>query len=274
MSSYNGEDPNCKQYSRHSQRHPLPGEYDSAGQFGSHMVGASRSSRGERFSQSLMQGQLQRSTEASKQMLYGTFGNLVASLEEFEQRELKEKGISKRLSRSNIAIPDQRHKKFADVKSNVETQILLFETQSKACPPEVRAALLEDLKRKTIAWAAVRSEKGLPENQETDRYISKVYEILAKGRTDHDIPSSKGISEGVMRDSFQAITYGDHDRQELDRSFKRDPHKKARAPDTRHSEMYDEAAKRISRALGGSGLESYLQDDIRRMRDYGPSDLK
>jgi hypothetical protein len=81
------------------------------------------------------------------------------------------------------------HNFYQKVKSNVETQILLFEAQSKACPPEVRAALLEDLKRKTIAWAAVRSEKGLPENQETDRYISKVYEILAKGRTDHDIPS-------------------------------------------------------------------------------------
>jgi hypothetical protein len=51
-------------------------------------------------------------------MLYGTFGNLVASLEEFEQRELKELGTSKRLSRSNIAIPDQRHKKFADVSVN------------------------------------------------------------------------------------------------------------------------------------------------------------
>lgn len=255
--------------SRNNVRNSGPYGYGSHGCRGPQMAGASRS-----HWHSQIQCQLQRSTEASKQMLYGTFGNLIASLEEFEKRELKDYGTSKKLSTSNIAIPDQRHKQNADVKSIVETQILLFETQSKACPPDVRDALLEDLKRKTIAWTAVRSEQGLPENQETDRYISKVYEILAMGRTSHEVPSSKGITEGVMRDSFQAIIYGNHDRQELDRSFKRDRHKKARAPDTRHSGMYDEAAKRISRAGGRSDLESYLQDDIQRLRYNVPSNLQ
>ncbi|XP_060584564.1 uncharacterized protein LOC132740638 [Ruditapes philippinarum] len=119
MSWRKDEDLACKPYSRHSQRHPSPYyENDSPGYYESHMAGASRSFRGASLSQSQMQGQLQRSTEASKQMLYGTFGNLIASLEEFEQRELKEQRTSKSLSRSNIAIPDQRHKNFEDVSLN------------------------------------------------------------------------------------------------------------------------------------------------------------
>ena len=71
------------------------------------------------------------------------------------------------------------------IKSNVECQLLIFEKQTKACPPEALAEVHEDLRHRTIAWSAVRSEKGIQYNQQTDMYIMKLYEILAKGGTSH-----------------------------------------------------------------------------------------
>ena len=47
---------------------------------------------------------------ASKQMLFGVFGNLLAIIEEFEQRT-----INGRVPRSAIALPDQKHKDLEDV---------------------------------------------------------------------------------------------------------------------------------------------------------------
>lgn len=238
----------------------------------SQMPGASKGYRDQSSRKTQMQSQLQRSVEASKQMLYGTFENLIASLEEYERREQNQKGISKPLNRSNIRTPDQRRKNFEDVKSNVETQILLFETQSKACPPEVLTALKEELRHRVLGWTAVRSD--IPGLHATDGYIAKVYEILARGKTDHNIPTCKNVTEDVMRDSFQAIINGDHDRQKLDSSFKNDPRKKAAAPDTRHSEMFEEGARRISGAYGRPDLNSCLQCDIQKMQSYGPRDIK
>lgn len=247
---------------RHFTSLPVP-QYDK-----SQMSGASKDFR----DQTQMQSQLQRSVEASKQMLYGTFENLIASLEEYEKREQNMKGISKPLNMSNIRRPDQRRKKDEDVKSNVETQILLFETQSKACPPEALTALKEDLRHRILGWTAVRSD--IPGLHTTDGYIAKVYEILAKGQTAHNIPTCENVSEDVMRDSFQAIIYGDHDRQKLDSSFKKDPRKKAAAPDIRHSEMFEEGARRISGAYGRPDLNFCLQRDVQKMQSYGPRDMK
>jgi hypothetical protein len=75
----------------------------------------------------------------------------------------------------------------------VECQLLLFETQTKACPPEVLAALREELKNRTLGWSAVRAEMNLKEIHQTDLYITKLYEILAKGGTFHQ-PFNRYIS--------------------------------------------------------------------------------
>lgn len=64
----------------------------------------------------------------------------------------------------------------------------MFENQTKACPPEAFAELKNDLRRRTISWAAVRSESGIEGIQQTDIYISKLYEVLAKGSTKHYFP--------------------------------------------------------------------------------------
>lgn len=214
-------------------------------------------------SQSQMQNQLQRSKEASKQMLYGTFGNALAILEEFEERE-NAMLRGRPLPKSRIHIPDQKYKSNDDIESIVNTQILLFETQTRACPPEVLQELKDELKRRTIAWAAVREEMGIKGVHKTDMYVAKMYEILAKGRTQHTIPDRRGVTEEVMRDSYQKMLHGDHDRRMVDESFKRDPSRRAAAPDTRTSEMYHEGAQRITRARGNNDLDADLHQSVRK----------
>ena len=68
----------------------------------------------------------------------------------------------------------------------MQTQLLLFETQQRACPKEVSASINKELRKKTLHWAAVRHEKKMPIN-ETDKYICQLYEVLAKGKTKHEI---------------------------------------------------------------------------------------
>ncbi|XP_053390660.1 uncharacterized protein LOC128553505 [Mercenaria mercenaria] len=220
------------------------------------------------------QHQLQRSVEASKQMLYGVFGNVITILEEYERRELAKYRMEHNMPKSDIYIPDQTHKNFEDIKSNVDTQLLLFETQTKACPPEALAEVLDELKRRTLAWSAVRQEMGIKEIQQTDYYMSKLYEILAKGATNHGPVESQEVTEGVMKESFQAIMYGDHDRAELDREFKNNPDKKATGPNTRSSEMLQDGASRLSRARGNQELDGYLKEDVNKFQGHGPEDLK
>ncbi|XP_053395216.1 uncharacterized protein LOC128555769 [Mercenaria mercenaria] len=271
--------------SRHSQRHPIPNQRAQVPdpRVETLRKGLAMNAGGQRHfqhehpcqrqTQTQDQMQLQRPAEASKQMLYGTFSNLLTTLEEFEERELDRKGMQHRFRRSHISIPDQRHKRYEDVKCNVETQLLLFETQTKACPTKVREALHEELKRRTLGWVAVRAELSIQNIQETDRYIAKLYEILVKGRTDHKEPSGR-VTEGAMRETFQAFLYGDHDREMLDRSFRNDRDKKAKAPDTRQGEMLEEGAKRISRAYGNSGLDENLRQDLEMFTNYGPGSLR
>ena len=71
------------------------------------------------------------------------------------------------------------------IKSNVECQLLIFEKQTTFCPPGALAEVREELRHRTLAWSAVRSEKGIQDIQQTDMYIMKLYKILAKGETSH-----------------------------------------------------------------------------------------
>jgi hypothetical protein len=48
-------------------------------------------------------------------MLYGVFGNVITMLEEYEQRELAQFQMQHNMPKSEIYIPDQRHKTFDDV---------------------------------------------------------------------------------------------------------------------------------------------------------------
>ncbi|XP_053391839.1 uncharacterized protein LOC128554595 [Mercenaria mercenaria] len=219
-----------------------------------------------------MQKQLQRSVEASKQMLYGVFGNVITILEEYEKREMAKYQMQQQMPKSKIPIPEQSDKSFEDVRSIVETQLLLFETQTKVCPPEAISEVLEDLKRRTISWSAVRTEKGIKEVHATDFYVTKLYEILATGKTEHPPLERQEVSEETMREGFQAMLHGDHDREKLDREFKKDKDKKAIAPETRESEMFHDGAKRISQARGKQDLDKFLQDDVETFKNQDQRD--
>ncbi|XP_052227135.1 uncharacterized protein LOC127841967 isoform X2 [Dreissena polymorpha] len=188
----------------------------------------SSDSGGSYLMQHQAQLQGQRSMEASKQMLYKVYGNVISILEEYEQRD----SPGKRFARSDIHIPDQSRKGKDDVESIVETQLLLFETQLKACPSEVRNQLGEELKQKTIKWVAVRHGQT---QSKTDKFIAQLYEILAKGRTDHAFHSRPrpDITPEVMRENIPFLMRGKHDQATLDHSFRDDGNRKAVAPNVR-----------------------------------------
>lgn len=216
----------------------------------------------EEHRQTQSQKLLQRSAEASKQMVFGVFGNVIRILEEFERRENEMIGQQLAMTQSNIPIPNQRDKSFEDIESIVTTQILLFEAQTKACRPEVLAEIKDELRRLTINWAAVRDEKGVQGVHKTDFYLAKLYEVLVKGSTQHATPDSSCVDQQVMKDNFPLIMSGMHQKNQLDEQFRRDENLTAKAPETRTSEMSLDGAKRIAEAHGSTDMNAYLQQDL------------
>lgn len=209
-----------------------------------------------------LQKQVQRSAEASKHMVFGVFGNVIKILEEFERRENELIGKQQAMPQSKIAIANQRDKDFDDIESLVNTQLLLFETQTKVCPPEVLVEVKDMLKQMTIRWAAVREEMGIHGVHKTDIFMAKLYEILAKGKTQHNIPTCSGVTEQVMKESFPSMMKGIHDKNMVDKAYKEDKTRKAMVPDTRSSGMIYEGAHRIAKASGNRDLGTYLQNDV------------
>ncbi|XP_052227136.1 uncharacterized protein LOC127841968 [Dreissena polymorpha] len=193
--------------------------------------------------QNQAQRQDQRSKEASKQMVYSVYGNVISILEEYEQRE----SPGKRFARSDIHIPDQSRKGKDDVESIVETQLLLFENQLKACPSEVRNQLGDELKQKTIKWVAVRHGQT---HSKTDKFIAQLYEILERGRTSHAFHSRPrpDITTEVMRENIPHLMRGKHDQATIDQSFRDDRNRKAVAPNVRAGPV--DSLKRGSERLG------------------------
>ncbi|XP_052227588.1 uncharacterized protein LOC127842216 isoform X1 [Dreissena polymorpha] len=215
--------------------------------------------------------QRQRAAEASKQMLYGVYGNFVSILEEYEARTQKTKA-----ARSNIALPDQSKKSVDDVQSIVQTQLLLFETQQRACPKEVSQSVNKELRKKTLHWAAVREEKHMKPN-ETDKYICQLYEVLVKGKTKHEIleKPSKPVSAATIKENVKHIFKGKNDAMEIDQQFKQDDKKKATSPETRRSELddaYEKGAKRMK--VTRPDLKKVLDNDVKEFLDDGFDNIR
>lgn len=68
----------------------------------------------------------------------------------------------------------------------IKGQLLVFEVMSKADKSGVGASVNRELRRKTLEWAAVRTEFQLNFGK-TDKYICHLYEILASGNTHHAV---------------------------------------------------------------------------------------
>ncbi|XP_052228699.1 uncharacterized protein LOC127842939 isoform X2 [Dreissena polymorpha] len=186
--------------------------------------------------------QMQRAAEASKQMLYGVYGNFISILEEYEARTHEAKAV-----RSKIPIPDQSKKNLDDVQSIVETQLLLFETQQRACPKAISQSVNKELRQKTLHWAAVREEQNMREP----------------------------VSEETIRENMQYIFKGKHEAMEIDQEFKTDDKKKATSPETRRSELddaYTRGAKRMEQAM--PELVAVLVEDLKEFEGDGIVDTK
>ncbi|XP_052227855.1 uncharacterized protein LOC127842404 [Dreissena polymorpha] len=216
--------------------------------------------------------QRQRSHEASKQMLFGVYCNVVSTLEEYEART--NRGTT--MPKSNINLPDQSRKTLKDVRWNVQTQLLVFEEQSKACPTEVKHEVNKTLRKKTLIWAAVREENKL-EIEDTDYFICQLYEILVKGKTRHaflDKPR-KPTSYKTIQDTIPIIMIGKHNTAMLDETFKKDPKTIASSPMTRTAytdDAFKLGACRLKRIK--HGLSQDLNKDVEDFEREGPDDLK
>ncbi|XP_052227396.1 uncharacterized protein LOC127842109 isoform X1 [Dreissena polymorpha] len=212
--------------------------------------------------QHMKQTQLRRSKEASKQMLYAVFSNAMAILEQFETRE----SPSKNLQKSFLYIPDQRGKSDEDIRSILETQVLLFETQAKSCPSYVRAEVGSELRRKVLEWMAVRADKDC-NIEDTDMFAAQMYEVLVTGRTTHAFHSRTSFrrphSAATIRESMPHILGGLHSARQLDEDFRTHEEKKAVRPETRRSSSrkpIKAGAKRILHCK--PALKTQLEDDV------------
>ncbi|KAH3842807.1 uncharacterized protein LOC127876558 [Dreissena polymorpha] len=220
------------------------------------------------------QDQIQRSLEASKQMLFSVYGNLVAIVEEFERRE--DVGQKTKLPKSNIYMPDQTRKSDEDVQAVLETQLILFQQQAAACPPGVMQTARDDMKKKTLEWAAVRSEHK-HDYTAADSYIGQLYEILSQGKTHHsfyDKPSPE-IDARTIQDNMPYIMSGKHDAAMLDKDFKQNGEKRAVMPDIRQATLdhaYRRGADRIVNMK--PDLRTILMADVERFERDAPANIR
>ncbi|XP_052228104.1 uncharacterized protein LOC127842578 isoform X2 [Dreissena polymorpha] len=201
-----------------------------------------------------------RQVEASKQMLYGVFGNVISILEVLESRVDKKGKIYK----SKIAIPNQSSKSESDIRSIVQGQLLAFQMQNMVCPSNVSSSVNKELRVKTILWAAVRQDHKLAIN-EIDTYICKLYKILVKGRIQHEInyQSRNQVSAETMKETIPHIFKGRHDALAITEAFDEDHCKKAESPKTRYSRSSDAmkiGAERMSKTC--PELKTILDNDV------------
>ncbi|CAH1796834.1 unnamed protein product [Owenia fusiformis] len=222
--------------------------------------------------------QMHRSLQASKQMAYDVYANVVTAIEELEAREIngkttEAKDISgkskkKKVPRSGAHLPDQGFKDFRAVKEGVKAQLIIFQTHLKNCPPGVVAEIRDELKERTMGWMAVRQEHNLPES-EADKMAGKLFEILATGQTPHSYSKSQ-LERGTMsgrelNENFGKIMVGNHKRAELDRNFREDPDRKAEIPNIRSGNYPHYGAERMSNTYPNvaSHLGPYHASDLR-----------
>ncbi|KAH3783462.1 hypothetical protein DPMN_161400 [Dreissena polymorpha] len=217
--SFRGERPPAApperfQGSQYSEPYPLTGYAASS---------VARGTRGkdEYGGQLQEQRQLQRSKEASKQMLYSVYGNFLAILEEYEARQ----SAHRHFRRSKIAISDQSRN---------------TDEETCCCSRPNSGPVKEQLKWKATLWSAVRAEQGCSMRQK-DIFISQLYEILETNRTTHAQTSrpKPTISEATIRPNLPHIMAGKHEQVTLDSVFKADTSRAADCPRVRKPVDYE-----------------------------------
>lgn len=233
-------------YSKSSQRYQQ--HHDPYGAHMSHHGYQDHS--GQQGYQMMAQEQAFRSKQASKQMVYEVFANVISILEEFEKREMANSmdKPTKAMPKSKIEIPDQSYKKDHDIQRIVETQLLIFNTHlHSACRPEVRDEVIGEMTEALKRWVAARKDSALRHGK-TDEFAAQLYEILTQGKTRHPsvFTEQPDIGEKDLQEAAHHYFEGDMKRAQLDRSFANDPSKKATMPDIRAGSSSDTGFDRIA----------------------------
>ncbi|XP_052227377.1 dentin sialophosphoprotein-like isoform X2 [Dreissena polymorpha] len=201
-----------------------------------------------------MTKKMQRHAEASKDMLFRVFENVIKIIEEYENR-IDEQQIPS----SHIQIPDKPNRTDDDVRIIVEAQLLVFEFHKNSCPPEVTDDVIKMLRENVIMWAAVRD---CPTSC-TDKYIAKLYEILVSGKTDHAVIDKLGerVSASTIQKTLPLIMKGKGISMQLDASYENNPDKKAEHPKIRQTgNPLEKGAERILQA--NKNLFEYIVEDV------------
>lgn len=215
---------------------------------------------------------LQTSKEASKQMVYNVFGNVIGILEEFERREMIRNNIVWNVQKSNIDISPQDYKQDEDIRAILQTQMVSFEHMKHFCPEDLFEEMVGELRLKVIGWAAVREEclrqEQLNFEFETDFYLAKLYELLVTGKTDHEPPKPEPFTEKTILFGVQACMKGQDQTLKLLEKFKQDPDSRSQAPYVRTTEILRKGIQRLFRTDKGRDLEEHLREDDKKVTHY------
>lgn len=190
--------------------------------------------------------EMQRSVEASKQMVYEGFENTIAILEEFEERENRNKRIMTHIQRSPVNMPDQSKKTDYDIKTILEAQILLLEFQMKTCDATIRNDVSNDLQHKTLQWIASREALNIQQGQ-TDKFTAQVYDVASQKETQHPekFYRSPHSIENVTMKHLETTVSEQFRISVMDREYG-DNQKKATIPTTRTGDI-DLGIRRLER---------------------------
>ncbi|VDI49330.1 Hypothetical predicted protein [Mytilus galloprovincialis] len=188
--------------------------------------------------------QIFRNAQASKQMVYEVFKNVIGTLEEFESRTA---------GKNTAKLPRSIEKKEAfalrtknDIRGQLETQLFLFQSQLQSCDTSILEDVKGDLLDCTVKWMSSRANKKVPMN-DTDRFAGKLAEILTEGLTSHPeaFKQSPGSIPNIGQEELQHVFSAQYETRELDNAFRNNPDKQAIAPEARACVDTEEGAQRL-----------------------------
>ncbi|VDI12578.1 Hypothetical predicted protein [Mytilus galloprovincialis] len=208
--------------------------------------------------------QIFRDAQASKQMVYEVYTNVVGTLEEFESR-IADKTTSQ-LQRSMGIKPEFEVRTNNEIKRQLETQIFLLQHQLHTCDSSIRSEVKKDLQDRTIQWIGHREEARVPTN-DADIFAGKLFEILSKGSTSHpaEFLQSPGSIPNIGTGHIQQVLNAQHKVKMFDEKFRESANKVAIIPEVRHCVDPYKGAKRLRKVNPDADL--YLpkkkEDSIR-----------
>ncbi|XP_076082415.1 uncharacterized protein LOC143053494 [Mytilus galloprovincialis] len=197
--------------------------------------------------------QIFRNAQASKQMVYEVYKNVVGTLEEFESRIADKK--TKQLQRSMEIKPEFALRTNKEIQRQLETQIFILEDQLHTCDISIREEVKQDLQHLTIQWIGHREEEKVPKN-DADTFAGKLFEILSKGSTSHpaEFLQSPGSIPNIEPGHIQQVLNAQHKANMFDKKFRKSANKVAIIPEVRHCVDLYKGEKRLRKVVPGADM--------------------